>query len=327
MTTVLDAVLPVFALIGIGALAAWRGLLDATATDALNLFVVWLALPAVLFGACAHMSWAQIDQPGFVLAAGGGAVLTFALSMGLDRRPRRRLADRAIEGLDASYGNVGYLGLPLGLALFGPSVLPALVIAMLMTACVLFAGVIVLIEFDLAAAPADLHQEEKRGGVSSPKRPRLGATLVRTARSLARNPLVVSPILGGVWSATGLPVPLPVDRFLTLLGAAASPCALVTIGLFLVQQTESATLREVSRLVGLKLVAAPLLTFAIGRAVTMPPSWFEASVLLAALPTGTGPFMLAKLYNREAAATSRAILASTVLSVATVSALVLWIGR
>ena len=55
----------------------------------------------------------------------------------------------------------------------------------------------------------------------------------------------------------------------------------------------------------------------------MPRPWFEAAILLAALPTGTGPFMLAKLYEREAATTSRTILVSTVLSVVTVSALVL----
>jgi malonate transporter len=43
-------------------------------------------------------------------------------------------------------------------------------------------------------------------------------------------------------------------------------------------------------------------------------------VLLAALPTGTGPFMLAEFYQREANMTSRVILASTVVSVVTLSA-------
>jgi len=40
-----------------------------------------------------------------------------------------------------------------------------------------------------------------------------------------------------------------------------------------------------------------------------------------------GPFMLAKLYGRDANAASRAILISTVLSVVTVSLLVAWISR
>ena len=315
MTAVVDAVLPVFALIGIGYLAAARGVLDGTVTDALNRFVVWLALPALLFAATARMTFADIDHPGFALASGSAMAATFALSMALDRRRGKRLADRAIEGLDAAYANSGFLGIPLGLALFGNAILPALVISVLLTACLLFAFAIVLIELDLATvAPG------ARAGT-------LRATLSRTLSSLVRNPLLVAPVAGGAWAATGLPLPLPVDRFLGLLGAAASPCALVTIGLFLFQQRERADRSEVARLVGLKLVAHPLLTLAFAWLVPMPKAWFETALLLAALPTGTGPFMLAKLYGREAAATSQAILVSTVLSVATVSGLVAWIGR
>ncbi|MGI3899173.1 MAG: AEC family transporter [Janthinobacterium lividum] len=304
MNAVLNAVLPVFALIGVGYLAARRGLLDAAVTDALNRFTVWLALPALLFGATARMSWADIDHPGFAFVSAAGIVLTFALAMLLDRRRGKRLADRAIEGLDAAYGNTGFLGIPLGLALFGNAILPALVISTLLTACLLFGFAILLIEIDLAATP-DLRR-----------------TLLKAFRSLARNPLLVSPVAGGLWALTGLGMPLPVDRFVTLLGAAAGPCALVTIGLFLHQQRERADPREVARLVGLKLVAQPLLTLGAALLVPMPKPWFATALLLAALPTGTGPFMLAKLYEREAAATSRAILLSTVLSVATVSVLV-----
>lgn len=309
MNTVVDAVLPVFALIGVGYLAGARGLLGPSVTDALNLFVVWLALPALLFVATARMTFADVDHPGFALAGAGGIALTFALSMLLDRRRGKRLADRAIEGLDAAYGNTGFLGIPLGLGLFGPGVLPALVISTLLTACLLFGFAIVLIEIDLATTPS------------------LRRTVLKVGRSLGRNPLLVSPVAGGLWAATGLALPPPVDRFATLLSAAAGPCALVTIGLFLQQQRERADPREVWRLVALKLVAQPLLTLGLVWFVPMPKPWFDTALLLAALPTGTGPFMLAKLYGREAAATSRAILLSTVLSVVTVSALVVAIGR
>ncbi|WP_237478761.1 AEC family transporter [Lichenibacterium dinghuense] len=309
MNAVIDAVLPVFALIGVGALAGARGLLGPSVTDALNLFVVWLALPALLLVATARMSFADVDHPGFLLACGAGIAVTFLLSMLLDRRPGKRLADRAIEGLDAAYANTGFLGIPLGLGLFGQGLLPALVISTLLTGSVLFGFAIVLIEFDLASSPS------------------LGRTLLKVGRSLARNPLVVSPILGGLWAATGLPLPGPADRFLTLLGAAAGPCALVTIGLFLQQQRERADPREVGRLVALKLVVQPLVTLGFAWLAPMPKPWFDAALLLAALPTGTGPFMLAKLYGREAAATSRAILFSTVLSVATVSGLVAVMAR
>ncbi len=320
MNAVVDAVLPVFALIGVGYLAARRGLLDAGVTDALNRFTIWLALPALLFGATAKMTWADIDHPGFALASGGAAAATFALSILLGRRGTGRIADRAIEGLDAAYGNVGFLGIPLGLALFGPSILPALVIAVLLTACLLFAVAIVMIELDLAAAPG---AAAAQGGAAPDRR----RTLLHALLSLVRNPLLASPLAGGLWAATGIALPLPADRFVGLLAAAAGPCALVTIGLFLHQRGERADGRDVARLVGLKLLVQPALTLAFAWFVPMPKPWFDAALLLAALPTGTGPFMLAKHYGRDAAATSRAILLSTVLSVATVSALVVWIGR
>jgi predicted permease len=54
----------------------------------------------------------------------------------------------------------------------------------------------------------------------------------------------------------------------------------------------------------------------------MPALWANTAVLLSALPIGTGPFMLAKLYEREPAVTSQAILISTILSVLTSSLLV-----
>ncbi len=78
----------------------------------------------------------------------------------------------------------------------------------------------------------------------------------------------------------------------------------------------------------LKLVLQPVLTGVLAFWVfRMPPLWSHAAVLLSALPIGTGPFMLAELYRREAAVTSRAILVSTVISLATVSLLVAWFGR
>ena len=310
MHAVFDAVLPVFALIGTGYAAARCGILDGDVTDALNRFVVWLALPALLFGATARMTPADIDHPGFAAASGAGIALTFALSFLLDRGGGKRLADRAIAGLDAAYGNVGFLGIPLGLGLFGDGILPALVIAVLLTACGLFAFAVVLIEVDLAASA---------GGAARAR------SLARALGSLARNPLVVSPALGGLWAATGLGLPAPAGRFVGLLAAAAGPCALVTIGLFLHQRRERADGREVARLVGLKLLAQPAVTLGFAWLVPMPAAWFDAALLLSALPTGTGPFMLANHYGREAAVTSRAILVSTVLSVATVSALVAWI--
>jgi malonate transporter and related proteins len=309
MEAVINAALPVFALILTGYVCARRRILGTAATTSLNDFVVWLALPALLFQAMAQITWQQIDHPGFIAAFGGGMLATFVLCFVLERRRGQRLADRSIEGLDAAYANTGFMGIPLCLATFGAAGLPAAIIATLLTACVLFAGSIVLIEMDL---------QQARG---------VWRTMGKVGLSLARNPLVVSPVLGLVWAAVGAPLPAPVLRFTTLLGGAASPCALVTIGLFLAQTGNAGKTAVVARLVGLKLLLQPAITAVLAFWVfPMPALWSHSALLLSALPIGTGPFMLAKLYDREAAVTSRAILFSTVLSVVTISLLVAWFG-
>jgi predicted permease len=79
--------------------------------------------------------------------------------------------------------------------------------------------------------------------------------------------------------------------------------------------------------VGLKLVVQPVVTWVLATAVFgLPPSLTHAAVLLAALPTGTGPFMLAELYQREAGLTSGVLLISTVASVLTISGYLALIG-
>ena len=78
----------------------------------------------------------------------------------------------------------------------------------------LFALAIVLIEADL----------NRQGGA--------WRTARMVAVSIARNPLVIAPAFGILIGTAGFSLPAPVERFVVLLGGAASPCALVCIGLF-----------------------------------------------------------------------------------------------
>ena len=307
MDTVLNAALPIFSLILIGYVFAKRRVMGRAATDSLNKFVVFLALPALLFQGMAAVTWKEMDHPGFLVSFGSGMAACFVLDYALARWQRQRLADAGIEALAACYGNTGYMGIPLCLATFGPASLPAVVIATLLTTCVPFGVAIAMIEIDV------------RPGAN------LGRTLWLVGRSLAGNPLLVAPILGLLVAAAGIPLPAPILHLTTLLGGAASPCALVTIGLFLAQQRPANRLGPVGRIVGIKLLLQPAITGALALLVfDMPVLWSHTALLLSALPIGTGPFMVAALYRRDGAVTSQAMLFSTVLSVVTISLLIAW---
>ncbi|QFY59294.1 AEC family transporter [Rhizobium grahamii] len=313
MLTNLMIVLPIFALILTGWIARKSGALGPNATREVNRLVVYLALPALLFDIMANAKPSQIWQPGFILAFTSGCAIIFGATLWWRMAKGRQLADAAIDSLNASYANTGFVGFPLVLSLVGDSGMAPTLISTILTVCVLFAVAIVLIE----------------GGLQSETRRRDIAT--KTFFSLAKNPLLIAPVIGALFMLSGVPLPAPMHSFLKLLGGAASPCALIALGLFLAgSKAGAATERAATTgiLVGLKLIAQPAVTWIIaGPLLRLPPVAVHTAVLLAALPTGTGPFMLAEFYGREASLTGRVVLASTVLSIATISAYLAIAGR
>jgi len=108
------------------------------------------------------------------------------------------------------------------------------------------------------------------------------------------------------------------------LAAAATPCALVSIGLFLIQKEESAPQQAWGISVA-KLIIQPIVAWLIaGPILDLPNLWVSAVVILAALPTGTGPFMLAQYYNADGRIISRVVLLTTAGSLLTLSLFLWW---
>lgn len=311
MFHVLSVVLPIFALILVGWLCRRTNRLGPQAASEINKLVVWLCLPAMLFKVTATSTWAEIWQPGFLAAFTGGCLAVFFATLAWRLMQGRALPAASIDGLSASYANTGYMGIPLCLLVFGQDGLEPALIASLLVVCVLFAIAVVCIEVGL--------QTEKH----------IGRAIWVVTQALGKNPLVVSPILGGLWAASGFGLPVPLLHFLDMLAAATTPCALVSLGLFLAQKQEvQGPPVGAWPLVVIKLVGQPLLTgFLAYQVFDLPPLWADSALLLSALPTGTGPFMLAEYYQREAAVVSRSILVSTLGSLVTLSLCLLWISR
>ena len=310
MNAVLNSALPIFALILTGFICGYFSVFDKTATDNLNRFAVYLALPSLMFVAMSKITPDQVRQLGFVGAFCAGFSITFAVAFAISRARGRRVANASIEGLDAGYSNVGFMGIPMCLLVFGPESAPASIIATLFTACILFLFAVVVVEIDLQKGNS------------------FWSTGAKVARSLLTSPLLIAPIAGLCIGLSGLKVPTPFESFTTLLGGAASPAALVCIGLFLAQESVvSDDAVSIGILVAMKLILQPAITALFAFYVfTMPPLWSHSAVILSALPIGSGPFTIAKLYGLEAGVTSGAILASHVFAVLTVSLLVAWLA-
>ncbi|HEY0199769.1 MAG TPA: AEC family transporter, partial [Rhodanobacter sp.] len=189
MFAALQILFPVFGLMLSGFLCGKRGVLGPTAASELNKFVVWLALPALLFDIMAKSSWSELYLPGFIATFSLTCAAVFALVLACGLLRGRHLADASIDALAASYPNTGYVGFPLCLLVFGSASRTPTTIATILVTCVLFG-------IGIALTEAGLQVERKPH--------RLAAKVLM---SLLRNPLIVAPILGALFAATKLALP------------------------------------------------------------------------------------------------------------------------
>ena len=296
--------LPVFGLVLCGWAAGRLRLVGAESSDALNQFVYYFALPAMLFAAVVRGSLDEIfNLPflvGVVVATLACAAAGFALSAWLQGGTPQEHSQRA---LNASFSNTGYLGIPLVTVAYGPEAALPAAMATVATNVMLFATSLTLLElFD--------RRQEKSGGIA--------LALLGTARS----PLIWPIVLAIVLVAANLTLPVPMMRLADLLAGAAGPGALFALGLFVSRQSVREGMAAAWPGVTLKLALHPLIAAAIFYGLLdVDPLWAKVAVIGASLPLGATAFVLAQRYKVLEVETSCSAVLSTALSVFTVSAL------
>jgi predicted permease len=294
-------VFPVFGLVACGVLAGRFGLVHQSSSQALNQFVYAFALPAMLFVAVYRGSLDEILSGTFLLAVIGATLVTALAGYAISRfLANGSPAESTLRALNASFANTGYLGIPLVTVAYGErAALPA-ALATVATNIVSFALAIVCLE---------LFVNPRRGAIR------------RALGGVARSPLIWPIALAIVCVALEIKVPVPVERFATLLSAAAGPCALFAIGLFVSQLSIRAGIAASWPSTALKLLVHPALMALLAFYVLpIDPFWAKIGVVCASLPLGATAFVLAQRYKLLEGETSTGAVLSTAASVITVSA-------
>ncbi|WP_349367674.1 AEC family transporter [Salinarimonas sp.] len=305
----IEIVAPIFAVILAGYLfALWRGV-DKAGTRLLNEYVLYGALPALLFVAVARADPAELQQWSFMGATLAGIGAAFVLGLLAARAAGAAMPRATIPAMAASYGTTGYMGVPILITALGTgAAVPAAIATILHNVPVIMT--VILIN-DLLA------RRDGPGGAGGAIGGALKATLT--------NPLTVAVAAGVVVSVSGVELPRSLALFADFLGAAAGPTALFALGLGLAQLDASALLdrRRIATilpLIGIKIVIQPLVTFVVavwvlGMSTSDP--WFVAALIMAAQPIGAGVFVFASKYQHFEDETSVAIIASLLVALVT----------
>lgn len=300
--------LPFFAVIALGYGAGRSKFFSSEATAYLTKFVFYFALSAMLFRFASNLSLAETFHGVQVAAYLVASFTVYTGVMAVGRARRLPMAEAAMEAHAAVSGNTGFLGVPMLTLLMGAAAAGP-VMMVLSIDMVVFSSLITLIV-----------TASREGQV------RL-STLGALGRGLLANPMIVSILLGFGWAATGWPVPGLVNEFTTLLGAAATPCALFAIGASLAGRGRE-RLGAAAWLSFAKLALHPA-AVAAATLVLFPVAPFAAGVMIAAaaLPVAGNVFILAQHYGVAPQRVSTAILISTAVSVLTVSAVIALVGN
>jgi predicted permease len=309
MDALINVVLPVFGIILTGYLAGRLGVLGPDSAAALNSFVFYFALPPALFIFVARAPVDKIFNWPFIGAVFFGFMLTLLIALVIGRAWfHHNWATLTVIGLATIWGNGVYMGLPLLLTAYGPNAaLPAIITALIQLLLFLSSAIAILDGMRTSGSPFQVASQ-----------------LVST---LARNPLVVAPLLGILVSASGLHLPKALTNYLDLLAAAVGPAALFAIGLSLVGRKLIGNVTEVLWLSVLRVMINPILTLILVTYVfALDPLWSKSAVILSSMPIGANPYVIAQQYKLHVETLSSAIIVSTAMSVVTIFLLLIWLG-
>lgn len=302
---------PIYITIAIGYIATRFGLFQASDMRTLGRYVLYLALPMLLFRALSQKSVTEIANPAYIAVYLSGTLAMVLVGYVVVRKlfGRERMT-AAISAMGMSCPNSGFVGYPIMLLTF-PS------IAGTVLALNMFVENVFIIPLLLMLA------ERAKGQEGHPLQVLAGAL-----GRLVLNPLVIGLAAGLLVSLTGLQLPGPVAKSVDLFAQSSAALSLFVIGGMLVGLPTTGLAGRIVPIVIGKLLVHPALVLAALAAVPVlgfvpvETPFREALVLSAAMPLfGIYP-ILAQKYGEEGFA-AVALLTTTVVSFLTVSGL-LW---
>lgn len=307
MTDILNLALPYFGLIFIGfACGKTKGLPEAGLAW-MNFFLLYVSLPALLFRIMSETPFSELNNPPFLIATTLATVSAFVLAMVAGRiTGELSLRKATIAGLAGAYGNIGYMGPGLALAVLGAKAAAPTALIFCCDSIFLFTIVPLLMALTDRDHPSFLHAV----GVA--------------ARQIALNPLIMSAVLGALVAAFHIPLPTALDRTLLFLQNAAAPTALFVLGVTVALRPFDRVPWEVPGVIAIKLLIHPLIVFALMQLFgPFAQPWAATAVLMAALPPALNVFVMARQNNTWIEPASVAVLIGTFASVVTLTS-VMW---
>lgn len=300
---------PVFLLVVLGYVLAWRKVMDLAAQRALNRLAMWVLMPASLMYLLSHEKLADIFDPALWGAFYGAVALVAVVAVAVLRLLFRcSLPETAVLMMASTFSNLVLLGFPIVEGAYGRPGLTILLIVVSIHAAVLVTVTVLMAEWGLS------------GGGS-------WKALRKTLSGVIRNPVLLGIAAGVVLSLTGLRLPAVLDQALGRIQGAVTPLSLLLVGSGLYGVRLRGDLRISLFLAAAKTLLLPLLVFCLGRFVfALPPFTVTVCTVIACMPTGANTTLMAGTYRLGENRVASSILIGTAISLTVAPVLIAILG-
>lgn len=305
LAQIVNIVLPVFLVIGLGYALKRRGFLDEAVNSVLSRLVFYLAAPALLFRAAALTDLEEaleLRSAGVVIAVSVAAAIFTYLAAARSSSARRGVL---VQG--AYRSNLVFVGLPVLTNALGSG-------REVMGSASVLIGIITPVYNFLAVVALTLPHRGEDGASGAWKRAGL---------DILKNPLIWSCVLGLLFSALELPLPGVADKSLKLVGDIAMPLALLVVGASLDFHRLRAELIPSLAVSAIKLLLYPGLVFVLLKMWGLSGLALQVPVLLIASPTAVVSHIMAREMKGDEQLAAAIVIGTTLASLFTIS---LWIA-
>lgn len=302
--------LPVFLVIGIGYMAAWRKLLSSDGVDGLLVFAQNFAIPCLLFRAIWEMDLAANFEAPLLISYFSGTFFAFVLGWaGTLIIFKRTMQEAIVLGFVAMFSSSVVLGLSITERAFGGHTLgPNFAIVALHAPFCYFWGVTCM----------EVARSDGKGWSKN---------AVSVSTTIVQNPLVIAIVLGVFANLLELQLPRIAIGGLDLMIRAALPTALFALGGILFRYRPEGDLVQVAFICTISLCAQPLVVWGLSAAVFdlgVEPA--QSAVLTAAMAPAVNGFLFANMYGVAKRVAATSVLVGTAFSILTVSVWLFIIG-
>jgi predicted permease len=307
--SILTVTSPFFLLVLAGYVAIRTTLLPLSAINGLNTFVLYFALPCMLFRYGSNTPIEQLLNLPLAAVYLLCSLLLVAIAIVISRRQQLDWNNTALGALVATFPNTGYMGAPLLLTIIGASAAGPVIVT-------IFIDIVII--SSLCVGLSRITPDNDQAFIAS---------IQQSFKGMVSNPMPWAICLGVLASGFDAQLPAIFESTVGLLGNAASPTALFTIGAVLARSAMQSKIdghappieTAIYAIVAIKLLAHPAI-IALGFAIAnelgagIDPAAIAVVVLLGALPSASNVTLLAERFGADAGRIAKIVLITTTLA-------------